>query len=316
MELSETEQRLYGELFDRLEEKNGGSGKRITGVRAGELFLASGLPQETLHRITELCGAKRLGHFGRSQFYIALKLIAAAQAGFTVSIETIGPASGNDIPLPKFSSTAVVAAANKSPGAVVGNDPASTAPSASSAHFHHHHPPGASLDGAGAGFSPVPATVAGVSSGAPHLPPGAALMTASTTGVLPPPPNKGHMRSLSNQRMAHLAQAPVTDGVAGTASPASGVIAAPQPPVGVASGESSLTLSASMEETLRIIPLNSESAFYFLLRMDTRFSRGRSGAIFSGQTSHVAFGARQWAIGSRSSCRIARNRFGTSLHSF
>ena len=232
MELSETEQRLYGELFDRLEEKNGSSGKRITGVRAGELFLASGLPQETLHRITELCGAKRLGHFGRSQFYIALKLIAAAQAGLAVAIETIGPASGNEIPLPKFSSTAAAAAAaaNKTPSATAASDPSTAGSTVPGAHFHHHHQQGAPLDNAAASFSPVPpASVAGVAPATPLLPPGAALMTSSTTGVLPPPPNKGHMRSLSNQRMAHLtSQSAVPDAVAASASPATGGIASQQ----------------------------------------------------------------------------------------
>jgi len=29
-----------------------------------------------------MCGAKRLGHFGRNEFYIALKLISAAQNGY------------------------------------------------------------------------------------------------------------------------------------------------------------------------------------------------------------------------------------------
>ena len=39
-------------------------------------------------QITELCGAKRLGHFGRSQFYIALKLIAVAQYGLPVQFDS------------------------------------------------------------------------------------------------------------------------------------------------------------------------------------------------------------------------------------
>ncbi|KAK1347028.1 hypothetical protein QTO34_000890 [Cnephaeus nilssonii] len=39
--------------------------------------------------ITELCGAKRVGYFGPTQFYIALKLIAAAQSGLPVRIESI-----------------------------------------------------------------------------------------------------------------------------------------------------------------------------------------------------------------------------------
>jgi len=35
-----------------------------------------------LLQIVDMCGAKRLGHFGRNEFYIALKLISAAQNGF------------------------------------------------------------------------------------------------------------------------------------------------------------------------------------------------------------------------------------------
>lgn len=37
----------------------------------------------------ELCGAKRLGMFGRSQFYVALKLVAVAQSKLPVSLESI-----------------------------------------------------------------------------------------------------------------------------------------------------------------------------------------------------------------------------------
>lgn len=40
-------------------------------------------------QITELCGATRLGHFGRSQFYIALKLIALAQSGLPLRVESL-----------------------------------------------------------------------------------------------------------------------------------------------------------------------------------------------------------------------------------
>jgi hypothetical protein len=42
-----------------------------------------------LFQITELCGAKRVGYFGPTQFYVALKLIAAAQAGLPVRTESI-----------------------------------------------------------------------------------------------------------------------------------------------------------------------------------------------------------------------------------
>ncbi|KAH0624715.1 hypothetical protein JD844_032447, partial [Phrynosoma platyrhinos] len=48
--------------------------------------------------ITELCGAKRVGYFGRAQFYTALKLIAATQSGLPVRIESIQ----NELPLPRF----------------------------------------------------------------------------------------------------------------------------------------------------------------------------------------------------------------------
>ncbi|NWR11768.1 REPS2 protein, partial [Paradoxornis webbianus] len=91
----ETEQQRYSELFSRCcpppEAAAGGSS-------VGELFRASQLPPDTLHQITEVCGAKRVGYFGPAQFYIALKLIAAAQSGFPVRIESIK----NELPLPRF----------------------------------------------------------------------------------------------------------------------------------------------------------------------------------------------------------------------
>lgn len=48
--------------------------------------------------ITELCGAKRVGYFGPTQFYVALKLIAAAQTGLPVRTESIKC----ELPLPRF----------------------------------------------------------------------------------------------------------------------------------------------------------------------------------------------------------------------
>ncbi|KAB1275179.1 RalBP1-associated Eps domain-containing protein 1 [Camelus dromedarius] len=50
--------------------------------------------------IMQLCGAKRLGYFGRSQFYIALKLVAVAQSGFPLRVESINTVK--DLPLPRF----------------------------------------------------------------------------------------------------------------------------------------------------------------------------------------------------------------------
>ena len=98
LKLTQLERRNYEELFQLCDVD--GTGK-ITGIKASELFLSSGLGQEALLQISELCGAKRLGHFGRSQFYIALKLIAAAQLGLPLKLDSLN--SGKDMPLPKFS---------------------------------------------------------------------------------------------------------------------------------------------------------------------------------------------------------------------
>lgn len=49
-------------------------------------------------QITELSGAKRVGHFGRSQFFRALKLIAGAQNGLKPSSEVLAA----PLPLPKL----------------------------------------------------------------------------------------------------------------------------------------------------------------------------------------------------------------------
>uniref|UniRef100_A0A8C4KR19 RALBP1 associated Eps domain containing 2 n=1 Tax=Equus asinus TaxID=9793 RepID=A0A8C4KR19_EQUAS len=110
--LSEGEQQCYSELFARCAgAAAGGPGSGppeaaraapgAATAAAGpvaDLFRASQLPAETLHQITELCGAKRVGYFGPTQFYVALKLIAAAQSGLPVRIESIQC----ELPLPRF----------------------------------------------------------------------------------------------------------------------------------------------------------------------------------------------------------------------
>lgn len=40
-------------------------------------------------QVTEVCGAKHLGYFGPSQFYVALKLLAAAQSGLPVHPDSV-----------------------------------------------------------------------------------------------------------------------------------------------------------------------------------------------------------------------------------
>lgn len=51
-----------------------------------------------------LSGASRRGHFGRSQFYLSLKLVAAAQAGCALNPDTFKSQTSINIPLPRFSS--------------------------------------------------------------------------------------------------------------------------------------------------------------------------------------------------------------------
>ncbi|KAG2456511.1 REPS2 protein, partial [Polypterus senegalus] len=96
LSLSENEQRRYTDLLHTLCHSD--SSGKVPVSKVGELFRASQLPAETLHQITELCGAKRLGYFGTRQFFVALKLIAAAQSGLPVRIESIK----SELPLPQF----------------------------------------------------------------------------------------------------------------------------------------------------------------------------------------------------------------------
>lgn len=59
-----------------------------------------------LSQITELCGGGRVSHLGRRQFYSALKLIAAFQAGLPLRPELFH--SSLDVPLPRFTWTTSV----------------------------------------------------------------------------------------------------------------------------------------------------------------------------------------------------------------
>ncbi|XP_062567996.1 ralBP1-associated Eps domain-containing protein 1-like isoform X1 [Saccostrea cucullata] len=100
LKLTPQEQTFYGECFQTCDVDGNA---RISNSRASNLFMSSGLGPEVLLQISELCGAKRLGHFGRSQFYIALKLIAAVQNGYPPKLDSLN--TGTDMPLPKFTRT-------------------------------------------------------------------------------------------------------------------------------------------------------------------------------------------------------------------
>ncbi|KAK2889928.1 ralBP1-associated Eps domain-containing protein 1 isoform X1 [Channa argus] len=96
--LSDVEQKYYSDLFAYCDTDN--TKKVASNGRVLDLFRAAQLPSEVVLQITELCGATRLGHFGRSQFYIALKLIAIAQSGLPLRVESLN--SVKDLPLPRF----------------------------------------------------------------------------------------------------------------------------------------------------------------------------------------------------------------------
>uniref|UniRef100_A0A3Q3WG17 EH domain-containing protein n=1 Tax=Mola mola TaxID=94237 RepID=A0A3Q3WG17_MOLML len=84
--LSEHEQRFYSGLRSLCQADTPG---KLSSSKVAELFKASQLPPEALHRVTEVCGAKRLGYFGPPQFYVGLKLLAAAQSGLPIHLESV-----------------------------------------------------------------------------------------------------------------------------------------------------------------------------------------------------------------------------------
>nr|XP_046247936.1 ralBP1-associated Eps domain-containing protein 2 isoform X2 [Scatophagus argus] len=95
MSLNEHEQRYYSGLHSLCQADTSG---KLSSCKVAELFKASQLPPESLHKVTEVCGAKRLGYFGRPQFYVALKLLAAAQSGLPIHLESVTA----NLPLPRF----------------------------------------------------------------------------------------------------------------------------------------------------------------------------------------------------------------------
>ncbi|KAM4693685.1 ralBP1-associated Eps domain-containing protein 1 isoform 3-T3 [Discoglossus pictus] len=98
LSLSDAEQKYYSDLFVYCDTDS--TKKVASNGKVLELFRAAQLPSEVSLQIMELCGATRLGYFGRSQFYIALKLVAVAQSGLPLRVESLNTVK--DLPLPKF----------------------------------------------------------------------------------------------------------------------------------------------------------------------------------------------------------------------
>uniref|UniRef100_A0A8C5LQG8 RALBP1 associated Eps domain containing 1 n=1 Tax=Leptobrachium leishanense TaxID=445787 RepID=A0A8C5LQG8_9ANUR len=98
LSMSDVEQKYYSDLFAYCDTDS--TKKIASNGRVLELFRAAQLPSEVSLQIMELCGATRLGYFGRSQFYIALKLVAVAQSGLPLRVDSLNTVK--DLPLPRF----------------------------------------------------------------------------------------------------------------------------------------------------------------------------------------------------------------------
>lgn len=97
VKLKPSERGAYSSLFDVA---CGGRSGTIDGKEAAAFLKRSGLPQSTLKEIWEIADQNSEMALNRDNFYIALRLVALAQNGRDVSVESI--MSDIDVPLPKF----------------------------------------------------------------------------------------------------------------------------------------------------------------------------------------------------------------------
>nr|CAD7405302.1 unnamed protein product [Timema poppensis] len=97
IQFTELEQKYYEYLFLGCDIGNVG---KIPLTKASELFRSANLSLETVQQIIEQCCGGRTTHLGRRQFYLALKLVAAAQAGLPLQLDLLQLVL--DIPLPRF----------------------------------------------------------------------------------------------------------------------------------------------------------------------------------------------------------------------
>ncbi|XP_014299733.1 ralBP1-associated Eps domain-containing protein 1 isoform X2 [Microplitis demolitor] len=100
--LTETELRYYGDIFlyccDNTDPDN------VPVVKAAELFRSANLPRDITIKILDICvGSKVNNHMGRKQFYAALKLVAAHQAGLDIHRDMTINSLEMATPLPRFS---------------------------------------------------------------------------------------------------------------------------------------------------------------------------------------------------------------------
>lgn len=98
--LSQAESKLYGSIFQTLDPNNSGI---VSGGVSRPLLEASGLPLPTLGMVWNLADPENVGHLSLFNFCIAMRLIAHAQQGSPISIESANKVA----PLAKFQSIKV-----------------------------------------------------------------------------------------------------------------------------------------------------------------------------------------------------------------
>jgi hypothetical protein len=108
--LTLTKQHIITSLVFKLGPSSQLAGYRVTKLSVLQLIDRKLLTFFFSPQITELCGGSRVSHLGRRQFYSALKLIAAFQAGLPLRPELFH--SSLDVPLPLFSWTASIGKMN------------------------------------------------------------------------------------------------------------------------------------------------------------------------------------------------------------
>ncbi|XP_012274884.1 ralBP1-associated Eps domain-containing protein 2 [Orussus abietinus] len=100
LELTETEHRYYGDIFIYCCEN--AECKTVPVTKLAELLRSANLPRDIIAKILEICtDAKGNKILGRKQFYAALKLVAAHQAGLEIYKDSV-TAALDVIALPRF----------------------------------------------------------------------------------------------------------------------------------------------------------------------------------------------------------------------
>ncbi|XP_031780761.1 ralBP1-associated Eps domain-containing protein 2 isoform X1 [Nasonia vitripennis] len=99
LQLTTPEHRYYGDIFIYCCEN--ADTDLVPTAKVGKLLRSANLPSEVTLQILDICGGAKSNTLNRKQFYAALKLVAAHQAGLEVHKDLIC-ASVDELALPKF----------------------------------------------------------------------------------------------------------------------------------------------------------------------------------------------------------------------